>query len=130
MTIGRPKGGKNKNYSTEYKLKIAKMYLNDHLSAVEIEKTEKVPHCNVQRWAKAYLEEGIKGLDEHHERRGNPFAALHTSKVLTNEERLYLENLKLRIENERLKKGYRVKGVGANKEFVTLKEKSIKSSKH
>ena len=37
-----------------------------------------------------------------------------------------LENLKLRIENERLKKGYLVKGVGANKEFVTISDANMK----
>ena len=60
---------------------------------------------------------------------GNPFAALHTSKSLSREERLELENLKLRIENERLKKGYIVKGVGANKEYVTTLDVNTKSSK-
>ena len=34
------------------------------------------------------------------------------------------------VENERLKKGYLVKGVGAAKEFVTGREKSLKSSIH
>ena len=41
-----------------------------------------------------------------------------------------LENLKLRIENERLKKGYQVKGGGANKEYVTLNDVNTKSLKH
>ena len=58
--------------------------------------------------------------------KGNPYAALHTSKSLTEVERLKLENMKLKIENERLKKGYLVKGVGANKEFVTTSEKNMK----
>ena len=58
--------------------------------------------------------------------KGNPYAALHTKKNLSELERLELENLKLRIENERLKKGYMVKGVGANKEFVTFKDKNTK----
>ena len=40
------------------------------------------------------------------------------------------EVAKLEIENERLKKGYLVKGVGAAKEFVTGKEKNSKSSMH
>jgi hypothetical protein len=33
----------------------------------------------------------------------------------------------LKIENERLKKGYTVKGVGADKEFVIISEKNMKS---
>ena len=47
-------------------------------------------------------------------------------KSLTSLEKLEYENMKLRIENERLKKGYMVKGVGANKEFVTFKDKNMK----
>ena len=60
---------------------------------------------------------------------GNPFAALHTSKSLSELERLRLIVAKLEIENERLKKGYWVEGVGANKVFVTESDKSTKSSK-
>ncbi|AZK44420.1 ArsR family transcriptional regulator [Erysipelothrix piscisicarius] len=48
------------------------------------------------------------------------FSALHTSKSLTEIERLQLEILKRDIEIARLKR-YQVKGVGVNKEFVTLK---------
>ena len=55
-------------------------------------------------------------------RTGNRFSALHASKSLTEEERLRLTVEKLQIENERLKKGYIVKGVGASKEFVTLRD--------
>lgn len=54
------------------------------------------------------------------------FSALHNSKSLTEVDRLKLELLKRDVEIERLKKGYQVKGVGANKEFVTLKGKSFK----
>ena len=53
---------------------------------------------------------------------GNRFSALHSSKSLSEEEKLKLLVEKLEIENERLKKGYTVKGVGANKEFVTTKD--------
>ena len=37
---------------------------------------------------------------------------------------------KLEVENARLKKGYEVKGVGANKEYVTGSGKITKSLKH
>ncbi len=32
MSIGRPKGGKNKKYSYEFKLKVIKDYFENHLS--------------------------------------------------------------------------------------------------
>ena len=46
------------------------------------------------------------GIEEfkRHKYRGNRFAALHTSKNLTVKERLRLENMKLKIKNEQLKR--------------------------
>ena len=41
-------------------------------------------------------------------------------------EELLLELMKKDIEIERLKKGYSVKGVGAQKEFVTIKDANTK----
>ena len=61
---------------------------------------------------------------------GNHFAALHASKNLSELDRLRLMVAKLEIENERLKKGYWVEGVGASKVFVTGQDKNTKSLKH
>lgn len=83
----------------------------------------------ISRWVKRYIAEGESSFI-HKRHPGNPFAALHTSKNLSEIERLRLMAAKLEIENERLKKGYWVKGVGAVKEFVIGKEKNLKSSKH
>lgn len=81
------------------------------------------------KWITRYLEFGEEGFEPARQYRGNPFAALHTSKNLSEIDRLRLENAKQKIEIERLKKGYTVKGVGAKKEFVTLGEMNSKSSK-
>ena len=51
-------------------------------------------------------------------------------KVSSREEELERENIKLKIEIERLKKGYYVKGVGAKKEYVSINNRSIESSKN
>ena len=51
----------------------------------------------------SYLDEGFEGV-KNKKKTGNKFSALHTSKTLTHEERLELENMKLKVENERLKK--------------------------
>ena len=48
-------------------------------------------------------------------------------KAKTREEELEKENAKLKIEIERLKKGYYVKGVGQRKEYVSINNKNIKS---
>ena len=125
--MGRPKGGKNRKYSYEFKLKAMEDYFNNHLSKTEIKTKYGIASGTFDVWKENYqngcLETGKK-------RTGNPFSALHSSKSLTKEQRLELENLNLRIENERLKKGYQVKGGGANKEYVSIYDKNTKSSKH
>ena len=128
MAIGRPKGGKNKKYSYDFKLKVVKEYLIEHLSLLDLEKKYGVVHGVIIQWVKLY-NEGILETGRTH-KRGNLFSALHTSKSLSKEERLELENLKLRIENERLKKGYIVKGGGINKEYVSILDVNTKSSKN
>lgn len=78
------------------------------------------------RWIRNYNQYGKTVFDSKKHGKGNPFSALHTSKSLTENDRLRLQLAKLEIENERLKKGYHVKGAGANKEFVTLRGASMK----
>lgn len=53
--------------------------------------------------AKKYLKFGEKGL-ENIKRPGNPLAKYQNRKDLNELEKLEYENMKLRIENERLKK--------------------------
>ena len=127
MPIGRPKGGKNRKYSYEFKLMVVKDREENHLSWPDLEKKYEVVRSVIQRWAKLY-NEGL--LETGRKRTGNPYSALHTSKSLSKEERLELENLKLKIENERLKKGYLVKGGGAGKEYVSISGANIRSSEN
>lgn len=128
MPSGRPKGGRNKKYSYDFKLKVVKEYLIEHLSLLDLEKKYGVVHSVIIQWVKLY-NEGLLETGRVHNR-GNKFTALYTSKSLSKEERLELENLKLRIENERLKKGYTVKGGGANKEYVSILNVNTKSSRN
>ena len=92
-----------------------------------MEKEYHADRSMICKWVKKYIAEGESSF-VHKGHPGNPFAALHVSKNLSEVERLRLMVAKLEIENERLKKGYLVKGVGAAKEFVTGKEKNLKSS--
>ena len=128
MDRGRPKGGKNRKYSYEFKLEVMEYHFNLHHSKRETMKEYNIGSSNFERWKKYYLNNTLKDGRLHE--RGNKYAALHTSKNLTKEQRLELENLKLRIENERLKKGYLVKGGGANKEYVSISEENTKSLKN
>ena len=96
--MGRPKGGKNRKYSYEFKLKVVHDYEDSHYSLPELERKYNVVNSVIRRWLKLYREGILKEGRIHN--RGNKLAALHTSKSLTKQERLELENLKLRIENE------------------------------
>jgi len=126
--MARPKGGTNRKYDYEFKLMVVQDRITNHTSWPVLAKRYDISRRNAQRWVDLYNEGILKEGRKH--KRGNKFAALHSSKSLSNEERLELENLKLRIENERLKKGYMVKGVGVNKEFVSILDVNMKSSKH
>ena len=121
------KGIPHRKWSKEEKLKFIRIHLDEHLSIEQIEKKHNVNHSLVSHWVKIYLEDGEDALEPH---KGNPYAALHTSKSLSEVERLRLMVAKLEVENARLKKGYWVEGVGANKEYVTGKGKTTKSSKN
>jgi transposase-like protein len=126
MTRGRPRGSKNRKYSVEFKQTVIKDYFDNYKSKREILSKYSISSGTFDVWKKNYLD-GV--LETGRKRTGNRFSALHTSKKLTKEERLELENLKLRIENERLKKGYLVKGGGANKEYVTISDANTRSSR-
>ena len=63
------------------------------------------------KWRKDYLEKGEVSLINQ-KKPGNPLCKYSNRKNLTEIEKLEYENMKLRIEVERLKKGYQVKGDG------------------
>jgi transposase-like protein len=125
--MGSKKGVPHRKWSKEDKLRIVRLHLEEHQSIKQIEKEQGVDHSMVSAWVKKYLEEGEEALAPH---KGNPYAALHTSKSLSEVERLRLMVAKLEVENARLKKGYWVEGAGANKEYVTGNGKTTKSSKN
>ena len=119
------KGEKKRVWTPEQKAEIVYKHLNEHISVRTLEKEYHADRSMICKW----VTEGESSF-VHKGHPGNPFAALHVSKNLSEVERLRLMVAKLEIENERLKKGYLVKGVGAAKEFVTGREKSLKSSIH
>jgi len=123
------KGQTRRVWTPEQKSEIVSKHLNDHISVRTLEKEYGADRSMICKWVKKYIAEGESSF-VHKEHPGNPFAALHVSKNLSETERLRLMVAKLEIENERLKKGYLVKGVGAAKEFVTGREKNSRSSTH
>lgn len=123
------KGQKKRVWTPEQKSEIVHKHLDEHISVRTLEKEYTADRSMICRWVKEYIAEGESAfVPKGHP--GNPFAALHVSKSLSELERLRLMVAKLEIENERLKKGYWVEGVCANKEYVTGPGKSTKSSKH
>ena len=119
------KGQKKRIWTKEDKLKIIKRYTEEHLSARELGRIYNADYSMICRWIREFTNKGEAAFEEV-KRNGNKYAALHTSKNISETERLKLEIAKLRVENERLKKGYIVKGVGVSKEFVTIKDVNTK----
>lgn len=120
------KGTPHRKFSKEEKLRIINRNIKEHISLMILEKEEGVRNGLISKWIKRYQEDGEEGLVG---RNGNPYAALHNSKSLSEVERLRLLVAKQEVEIERLKKGYWVEGDGANKVYVTGSGATTKSSK-
>ena len=120
------KGQKKRIWTKEQKLAIIKRYYEEHVSAGSLAEEYEADKSMICRWIRNYNQYGESVFDSKNSGKGNLFSALHTSKALTETDRLRLQLAKLEIENERLKKGYLVKGVGANREFVTLKDVNMR----
>lgn len=113
MKKGRPKGGKNKYWTAGEKYKIIKPILDYELTSGEVTRRTGVNNGMLSTWVRKYKENGLEGLKSKI-KPGNPLAKIYSKKNFDNrEEELEYENMKLRIENERLKKGYLVKGDGS-----------------
>lgn len=110
--MGRPKGGTNKYWTAEEKYEVIKPIINFEKSSSQVTKETGINNGMISVWVKKYNEDGLNGL-ENKRKPGNPMSSLMNKKNLTDIEKLELENMKLRIENERLKKGYLVKGDGS-----------------
>ena len=102
--MGRPKGGKNREWSKEQKLEVINYFLEGHTRRDTCRHYE-ISLQQLQVWLNRYNEQGIEGL-QNKRKPGNPLAKYSNRKTLTELEQLEYENMLLRIENERLKKGY------------------------
>ena len=123
--MGKVCSRKNRRWTKEDRIRVVKRYLDEHIETGTLAKIENVPRGTLRKWITKYLKSGEEAL-ESKKKVGNRFSALHTSKSLTLEERQRLIIEKQQIEIERLKKGYIVKGVGAGKEYVTLRDANTK----
>lgn len=126
--LGRPKGGMNRYWSKEEKLRIITRWMNGEGSINEIAKAEGISRGMYSNWISAYRKEGESAL-ENQRKPGNPLVRYQRRKELTDLERLEYENMKLRIENLRLKKGYTEEEVKAIRQKRSS-GKNTKSSKN
>ena len=102
----------NRYWSKEDKLKIINKVLINGISARQVAIQEDISDGMLCTWIKKYLEQGENAL-ENKKKPGNPLTKYSRRKELNELEKLEYENMKLRIENERLKKGYIMKGDGS-----------------
>ena len=113
----RIRNEKNRIWSKDEKLRIINRHLIDGLSTTKIAKEEDISGGMLRGWIKKYLEYGEEALINK-KKPGNPLAKYSNKKNLTKQEQLEYENMKLRIENELLKKGYLMKGDGTIVKFT------------
>ena len=128
--MGRAIGTKNNMRTPEEKEKIILEYLNGRVGYRVVARSHGLAHKRFFVWICKYRESGIEGLKSKTGTKKGGNKGQGKKKYQTQEEKLERENLKLRIEIERLKKGYYVKGVGQRKEYISINNKSIKSSEN
>lgn len=100
MPSGRPKGGKNKSYTFEFRLKVVKEFLSGE-ALRDLEEKYEVNNSIISTWAKKYREHGEDGLKNTRKTR-NPFMKYINKKELTEIEKLEYEIAKK--DHELLKK--------------------------
>ena len=81
-------------------------------------------------WINKYKAFGIEGLKSKTGKCSKKGITGRPKKAVTREEELERENANLKIEIKRLKKGYYMKGVGQRKEYVSINNRSTKSSEN
>ena len=101
--MARPKGGKNRKWTNEERLKYVLMCEEEHIPVRTIVREEGISRGTLREWIRRYRSGGEEALNPEKLHPGNHFSALHTSKSLSKNERLILLVEKLQIENERLK---------------------------
>ena len=111
VNMARIRKEPNRYWSKEDKLKLINEVLEGK-SSQEVARENDISGGLLRNWIIKYNNYGIESL-ENKKKPGNPLSKYSNKKNLTDIEKLQYENMKLRIENERLKKGCLVKGDGS-----------------
>ena len=120
--MAHPKGRKNIMRTKEEKEELILDFFNSGIGYKTYSKKKGIDESTFFRWIKKYQEDGINGLKSQ----TGSGSTGRRKKPTSYEEELELKIMQLEIENERLKKGYLVKGGGAKKEYVTTLDKNMK----
>ena len=128
--MGRPVGTKNNMRTSKEKEIIVLEYLNGRVGYKTVARSHNIHPSRLFIWIKKYIEQGFAGLISKTGTKRGGNKGQGKKKCKTREEELERENAKLKSEIERLKKGYYVKGVGQRKEYVSINNRSIKSSEN
>ena len=115
--MGRIRKERNRIWSADDKLKIINENLINFKSTPQISKEYDISQGMIINSIKKYKEFGYDGL-VNKKKPGNPLAKYSSKKNLTREEQLEYDNMKLRIENEMLKKGFLTKEDGTYVKFT------------
>ena len=119
--------GKNNMRTPKEKEMWVIKYLNGEIGLLPGARQIGIQVCVFKRWINKYRKNGFEGLISKTGTKKGGSKGQGKKKCKTREEELERENAKLKIEIERLKKGYYVKGVGQRKEYVSINNKNIKS---
>lgn len=112
------KGQKFREWTKEEKYKIIEPLLKYEATFGQISKKYNLNKGQLSTWVNKYKKGGMNGLINK-KKPGNPMAKYYTTKNFKNEEeKLKYENMRLRIENEMLKKGYLMNGDGTIVKFM------------
>ena len=115
--MGRIRREKNRTWLADDKLKIINENLINFKSTPQISKEYDISQGMIINWIKKYKQFGYEGL-VNKKKPGNQLSKYKNKKDLTKEEQLEYENMKLRIENEMLKKGFLMKEDGTYVKFM------------
>lgn len=119
--MGRPKGGKNREWTVDMKLEVINYYFNGHSRLETMNKFSITSRAFLEKIINDYKNGGIDALKPKR-KPGNPLVKYSRRKELTEIEQLEYENMILRIENERLKKGY------TQEDVILAKEKLLEKN--
>ena len=117
---------KNIIRSPKENVKIVKEYRNTTITLRTVAEKYNTNISVISDWVNKYEKYGIKGLQSQTGKKKGGKKGQGARKPKSREEELERKIMKLEIENARLKKGYLVKGGGAQKEYITTLGENMK----